>query len=73
MVTQQIHDVLELYNRGLTLYKERDFLAAKEQFQKALEIQPEDGPSKLYVERCEFFIKEPPPTDWDGVFVMKTK
>jgi hypothetical protein len=25
------------------------------------------------VERCQDYLSEPPPEDWDGVFTMKTK
>jgi hypothetical protein len=46
---------------------------AKAHFQKALAVHPEDGPCQLYVERCDEFIKDPPPADWDGVFVMTHK
>ncbi|MCB1145738.1 MAG: tetratricopeptide repeat protein [Leptospiraceae bacterium] len=73
MITPELQSVLEQYNQGLSLYKKRQFQEAKMFFEKALEIIPDDGPSKLYLERCEHFIEEPPPEDWDGVFVMKTK
>ena len=39
----------------------------------ALKVVPEDGPSKVYYERCKYYIDNPPPEDWDGVFVMTTK
>lgn len=65
--------MLDHYNAGLELYKQRNFQKAMEEFRKAVEIIPEDGPSKLYLERCEHFIETPPPADWDGVFVMTTK
>ena len=51
----------------------RKFEEALVQFKQALATDPTDGPSKLYIGRCEVFIKEPPPADWDGVFVMQTK
>lgn len=73
MLSPEMKQVLEYYNAGLALYKKRQFAEAKAQFEKALSIKPDDGPSKLYVERCEHFIKNPPPPDWDGVFVMTTK
>jgi tetratricopeptide (TPR) repeat protein len=72
-MTQQQLQLLEQYNKALSLYKQRKFQEALEGFKKALQIVPEDGPSKLYVERCLEYIKNPPPEDWDGVFVMKTK
>lgn len=65
--------VLENYNTGLELYKAKKFVEAKSFFQKALESIPEDGPSKLYVERCDQLIATPPPDNWDGVFTMTTK
>ncbi|MDZ4725533.1 MAG: tetratricopeptide repeat protein [Leptospira sp.] len=73
MVSEKMTQVLALYNQGLALYKDRKFKEAKECFLKGLQIEPNDGPSKLYVERCDDYIAEPPPEDWDGVYNMKTK
>ncbi len=73
MLTPEMQKMLDHYNAGLELYKQRNFQMALEKFRKAVEIIPEDGPSKLYLERCEHFIETPPPGDWDGVFVMTTK
>ncbi len=73
MLSQEMQEVLKYYNEGLKLYKERKWEEALEKFQKALEIKPDDGPSKLYIERCKHFIENPPPEDWDGVFTMTTK
>lgn len=73
IVSPKMQEVLDFYNKGLQLYKERKFKDAKLQFQKALEIEPDDGPSQLYIERCDDYIAEPPPEDWDGVYNMKTK
>ena len=55
------------------MYQERGFAEAKKMFQAILEEYPDDGPSALYVERCEGYEKSPPPEDWDGVFRMTTK
>jgi len=66
-------NLLEHYNKGIDLYFKRDFKSALQEFQRALELVPEDNPSKLYVERCEGYIENPPPEDWDGVYVAKTK
>ena len=68
-----MQEVLENYNKGLELYKKRDFTQAKDFFKKALGAKADDGPSKLYAERCDLFLKNPPPADWDGVFTMTTK
>jgi hypothetical protein len=34
---------------------------------------PDDGPAALYLRRSETLLAEPPPADWDGVFVARTK
>lgn len=73
MITEEKKKVLENYNQGLAAYKEKRWDDALAAFHKALEFDPDDGPSKLYIERCEHFKKEPPPEDWDGVFTMTTK
>lgn len=65
--------LLETYNKAMDLYQNRQFQEAYEGFKKALTIYPEDGPSKLYLQRSEILRDYPPPDDWDGVFSMKTK
>lgn len=73
MITQAMKDLLVHYNKGLELYKQAKFQEAIVHFENALKLVPEDGPSKMYIERCKEYIKNPPPKDWDGVYVMKTK
>jgi hypothetical protein len=65
--------MLEWYNQGMAHYKSRAFGEALACFRKAQETLPGDGPSELYVERCETYLHNPPPADWDGVYVMTTK
>jgi len=73
MWTREQDELLKLYNEALALYKNRKWAEAIEGFKKALSIKPDDGPSKLYLERAQAYQKNPPDDDWDGVFVMKTK
>lgn len=72
-VPQNWADLLPLYNDGLELYRQKMWIQATEKFNQALQIIPDDELSKLYMTRCQDYIAEPPPEDWDGVFVMKTK
>jgi adenylate cyclase len=62
-----------LYNEGLSLYRERKFDRALENFRNVQKILPNDGPSDVYIGRSKGYIATPPPKDWDGVFVMTTK
>ena len=73
MITAQMKEVLTHYNKGLELYKSRQFQEAMNSFKKGLEIIPDDGPTLMYIKRCKEFIENPPPADWNGVYIMKTK
>lgn len=64
---------LQHFSEGFKLYHERNFSAALDCFKKSLESKTGDAPSELYIERCEEYLQEPPPPEWDGVHVMKTK
>jgi adenylate cyclase len=66
-------ELLTLYNDGLQAYKERRWAEGMKAFQAALGLDPADGPSKTYLARCQAYQANPPPPDWDGAFVMKTK
>jgi hypothetical protein len=73
MITDEKRKVLDHFAEGRKFYKLARFAEARDAFGKALKIDPTDGPSKVYLDRCELYIKDPPPDDWDGVSVMKTK
>ncbi len=66
-------ELIEIYNLGILLYRKRLFKKAIEEFQFALKINPNDGPSQLYLLRSQAYSKKPPPKDWNGVFELKTK
>jgi tetratricopeptide (TPR) repeat protein len=73
MITEEKKKVLELFNEGRKRYKLMDFKSALGYFTQALKADPDDGPSKVYYVRCKHYLSNPPPDDWDGVFVMTTK
>jgi hypothetical protein len=73
MISEEKKRVLELFAEGRKLYKLMRFTEAAARFQSALDMDPKDGPSKEYVERCKRFALDPPDEDWDGVYVMKHK
>ncbi|MFH1724509.1 MAG: GAF domain-containing protein [Elusimicrobiota bacterium] len=64
---------LAAFERGLKHYRRRDWRQAFSGFQAALDANPNDGPSRLYLERCRHYRESPPDASWDGVWVMKTK
>jgi adenylate cyclase len=60
------------FSDALKLYRSREFASALQKFEE-LSTQKHDHVSTLYAERCREFIAEPPPVEWGGVFVAKTK
>jgi len=65
--------VIEIYNQGITFYRAAKFAEAKECFEQALQVDPTDSPSQVYVGRCELYIANPPGENWDGVWTMQSK
>ncbi len=61
------------FEKGLAAYRAREWEAADRQFQRCLELKPDDGPSSLYIERIAGLRKQPPPPNWDGVWRLMKK
>ncbi|MFQ5797244.1 MAG: CHASE2 domain-containing protein [Bacteroidota bacterium] len=66
-------ELLEWYRKGLQHHRRREWKKAIQCLEKALLIDPNDYPSKIYIERSKMYELNPPPDDWDGVFVLKMK
>jgi adenylate cyclase len=61
------------FTEGVARYREADFGRAFDWFRKALDANPGDKVSSLYVDRCRLLLESPPPPEWDGVWVMSEK
>jgi adenylate cyclase len=72
-VPHQSLQMARAFNRGLSAYKKRQWDKARRIFSAILAEYPDDTPSRLYIERVAELEINPPPDDWNGVFVMKTK
>jgi adenylate cyclase len=57
------------YERALERYWARDFGGAL----TILEAQPADPPSGVLAERARILAANPPPAEWDGVYVARAK
>ncbi len=64
--------VIGRFESGLNLFRSAEFQGAAEIFSK-LADELEDVPSKIYLERCREYLKNPPGAEWDGVYTAKTK
>ena len=56
-----------IFEQGIEYYSKKKFDKALENFKKVLMEDPKDKASELYVDRCEFYIKNGVSHEWDGV------
>ena len=66
-------EALRAYAKGLEAYRAREFAEAERQFDAALVLVPDDGPSLEMRERCREMAKSPPPAGWRGEYVLTSK
>jgi adenylate cyclase len=66
-------ELIARYAEALAAYRGRDFTAAKQGFAACLALAPDDGPSRVLLERARAFEEQPPPPDWDGVHALESK
>lgn len=64
--------VLDAFKLGIDAYRAADWDDAIASFTRALSLNPDDGLSKLYIDRCTQ-LRADPPANWDGVWVAKDK
>jgi adenylate cyclase len=79
-----VFECLDHFEKGIRRYLDRDWEGAKTFFERSAPLEPlqpslnkEEGilinPSLLFQSRCQYLAENPPPEDWDGICVMKTK
>ncbi|WP_283742739.1 adenylate/guanylate cyclase domain-containing protein [Sideroxydans sp. CL21] len=61
------------FEAALALYRAGEWEKAQAAFSTVLDAALEDKPSRIYFERCGYFMQNPPPEDWDGVFNREEK
>jgi len=67
--TQLPYDI-ERFQKGLARYRERAFQEALRLFEQGA---PTDPACRPFVDRCRRFIEEPPPPDWEAVWIASEK
>jgi len=62
-----------LHNTGMKLYYRRSFEEAAQKFKEVLGILQGDFNAENLYNRCKEYALNPPPDNWNGVEIMKTK
>jgi adenylate cyclase len=64
---------LNKYDNAMNLYLSKNFGDALKLFNELLTIKPNSILYKLYIERIEHYLNNPPEQDWDGSFAFTSK
>lgn len=73
IATPAQRDLAQEFQAALVAYHNRQWSKAETIWKDILQKFPADEPSKLYIERCQMLMQNPPPPDWDGVYSITTK
>jgi hypothetical protein len=65
--------LLTRFDSAMAAYRSQNWREASAQFGQLLGAFPEDGPTQVFLQRALEYMETAPETDWDGVYVMKSK
>lgn len=70
--------VLPIFHEGLEYYNSQKWDKANKAFTESDQLEDmfltrPTNPSRVYIERCQFFKENPPGDDWDGVWTLTSK
>jgi class 3 adenylate cyclase len=66
-----LKELVDQFNNAFEFFKAHNWEKAKNSFEVLLKVYPDDGPSRLYLERCRQYLLNPPGAAWDGVFDLR--
>ncbi len=69
----KLRPVVRAYVAGLECYQRCDWRGGLRKFGEALELAPQDRPSRIFFDRCRYYQANPPADGWNGVWIMEEK
>ncbi|MEA5450459.1 GAF domain-containing protein [Leptolyngbya sp. CCNP1308] len=72
-LTADTEAFLDLYAQARSAYTAMQFQQALGLFEQAQQMRPEDKAVTVHLSRARQYLVQPPPEDWDGVYIMTTK
>lgn len=61
-------EVARRFEEALAAYRSRAFAQAIDRFDQVLRLVPDDKATRLFRDRCQLMVQEPPSKEWDGIF-----
>jgi adenylate cyclase len=72
-LSAETESFLDLYASARRAYTAMRFDEALILFSQAQRIRPQDKAVAVHLTRTQEYLVQPPPADWDGVYIMTTK
>jgi adenylate cyclase len=69
----KFESLLTQFDLAMAAYRGQNWREAAAQFGQLLGTYPDDGPTRVFLQRALEFLERAPEPDWDGVYVMKSK
>src|SRR5262249_12457859 len=66
-------EFLAKWNEARAAYEQGRFETALAGFEATAALHPQDGPSRVFIERCTTFLRDGTPPGWDGTWRFETK
>ena len=66
-------EAVDIFQKAMDKYLQRDFAGAGKLFVKANKVCPEDESSLVYAQRCKEYIEKGLGENWDGIMNMTSK
>jgi len=72
-LSDEVRRLRDRFDAALGTYRSRDWVEARNLFESCIELAPLDRPSRLFFDRVERFLENPPAEDWDGAWRLESK
>jgi len=72
-LSEELARLRERYDAGRRSYLAQEWDTAEASFRECLKIRPNDGPSRVFLERVQDLRRNPPGKDWNGVWQLVEK
>lgn len=69
----KMQKLCELSEKAFDAYQAQEWQVAQQYYQQILQEYPDDGPARVFIQRCEMLAAEPPGKGWDGVWRFTKK
>ncbi len=72
-VDETLLKMIQLTEKAFQEYCRRKFESSIALYHEILALKPDDYLSRMFMDRCNQYIRNAPPDDWNGAYVMTTK